>query len=268
MSQTPAPTVSASSTRLSKPPSRRPTNSARRSGLFGRDEAIGDRREGARIRHHRRRRRRRMRGRQRHVRLERTLLQGRVVAHVDRALRLGRHDRIGAREGFRHARDRGRLVVPFDEVAHGLALHEGGVRPIDMRAPLALVHRAGRAHDEDRHPVDIGVIDAHRRVQEPDQVVQDHRHRPALGLGVAVRDLHGDLLVLAEQHGRLVAAVIDQRIVQAAEARARIQRDVFEPVLLDQIDDDVRLPAAQARVGCACRHGFDLVQRTCPPWAS
>jgi hypothetical protein len=55
-------------------------------------------------------------------------------------------------------------------------------------------------------------------------------------------DLHRDLFVVAEQRWRLVLAVIDQRIVQPAKARSRIQRDIGEPVLLDQIDDDIRLP--------------------------
>src|SRR5262249_14174046 len=50
--------------------------------------------------------------------------------------------------------------------------------------------------------------------------------------------------VLAQHHRRLVAAVIDQRIVQPAEARARIERDEGKAVAFDQVDDDVGLPAA------------------------
>ena len=213
--------------------------------MLGGEQLVGDRRDRARIGRHRRRRRGRAGGRQRAPsRVERLLLQRGVVAHVDRALRLGGHDRIGAREAFRHALDRGRLVVPFDVVADRVALHQRGVGPVDVRPALGLVHRAGRADDEDRHPVDIGVVDRHAGVQQADQVVQDHRHRLAGRLGIAVRDLHRDLLVLAQHHRRLVAAVVDQRIVQAAEARARIERDVREAVALDQVDDDVGLPAA------------------------
>ncbi len=73
--------------------------------------------------------------------------------------------------------------------------------------------------------------------------MDDRHHRLAARLGVAVGDLHGDLFVIAEQHRRLVLAVIDQRIVQAAVTRAGIERDVGKIVLLDQIDDDVGLPA-------------------------
>ena len=40
----------------------------------------------------------------------------------------------------------------------------------------------------------------------------------------------------------MIAAVIDQRIVQPAIARAGIERDIGKTVVLEQIDDDVRLP--------------------------
>ena len=56
-------------------------------------------------------------------------------------------------------------------------------------------------------------------------------------------DLHGDLFMLAEQHGRIVLAVVDQRIVESAIAGARVKRDIFEVVALDHVDDDVRLPS-------------------------
>jgi hypothetical protein len=100
-------------------------------------------------------------------------------------------------------------------------------------------------------------------VQHADHVVHDRHHRLAGRLGVAVGDLHRDLFVLAEQDRRLVAAVIDQRVVQAAIARARIERDIGEAVMLDQVDDDVGLPrllgVADGRVG------FDDVVHRCGP---
>jgi hypothetical protein len=39
-------------------------------------------------------------------------------------------------------------------------------------------------------------------------------------LGIAVRDLHRGLFVLAQHHVGIIAAVIDDRIVQSAVARA------------------------------------------------
>src|SRR5690348_15858868 len=127
-SQTAAPAVSASSTRLSNPPGRRPAYSARIRGCSA-ATSLSAMAASAR-------------GRQRDILRELVLLQRRVVAHVDRALRLGGHHRIGAREGFRHAFDRARLVVPLAVVADGVALDQRGVGPIDMRAPAALVHGA------------------------------------------------------------------------------------------------------------------------------
>jgi hypothetical protein len=87
-------------------------------------------------------------------------------------------------------------------------------------------------------------------MQHADDVVYDRRHRPAGRLGVAMRDLHRDLLMLTEQERRIVTAVVDQRIVQAAIARAGIERDIRKTVMLDQVDDNVGLPGA---LGIACR---------------
>ena len=217
--------------------------------MIGLEQLLGDRRDGARIGRHRGGCRDRGGRRQRDLAGQRILLQGGVVAHIDRALRLGGHDRIGARKGFRHALDRARLVVPLDEVPDGVALHQRRMGPVDMRPPPSFVHRTGGPDDEDRHAVDIRIVDRHGGVQQPDQVVQDHGHRLAGGLGIAVGDLHRDLFVLAQHHRRLVAAVVDERIVQAAKARARIERDGRKAVALDQIDDDVGLPAAVVLVG-------------------
>src|SRR5215469_287533 len=82
-------------------------------------------------------------------------------------------------------------------------------------------------------------------------------HRLAARPCIAVCDLHGNFFVVAEQHRRIVFAVIDQRVVQPAETRPRIERDVGKAVTFDQIDDDVGLPTA---IGFAdsrptvCRH--------------
>ena len=231
--------------------------------IFRRQQTIGDRFQRFGVRRHRHRHLVVGRFRQRHVFRQRLLLQPGVVAHVDRALRLGHHRRVGARKRIRHALDARRLVVPFHVMAQLLAIDVGGVDPVDERPPPAFVHRPGGADDEDRAAVDIGVIDAHGGVQHADHVVHDRHHRPAGRLGVAVGDLHRDLLVLAQQDRRLVAAVIDQRIVQAAIAGARIERDIGKAVMLDQIDDDVGLPrllgVADGRVGFG-----DVVHRAGP----
>ena len=164
------------------------------------------------------------------IMIELGFLQAGVVAHVDRTLARAHHHRVGAREGARHAVDGGRLIVPFDKIANRLALNVGGVNPVDKRPALGFGQRPGGAHDEHRRAVEISVIDAHRRVQQADQVMHDGDHRLALGAGVTMGDLHGDLFMLAGQHRRIVLAIVDQRVVQAAVARAGIERDVLEVI--------------------------------------
>ena len=65
---------------------------------------------------------------------------------------------------------------------------------------LALVHRTGGADDEDRRPVDVGVVDRHRGVEEADEVMQDDGAGSSARLGEAVRHLDRDFLVLAQKH--------------------------------------------------------------------
>ena len=170
---------------------------------------------------------------------QRLLLQPGVIAHVDRALGLGHHDRVGAGEAVRDSLDAPRLIVPLGEIAHRLALHVGGVDPVDERPAPRLVHRTGRADDEDRRPIDVRVVDAHDGVQHPDDVVHDCNHRLSGDLRVPVGDLDRDLLVLAQHHRRVVLIVIDQGIMQAPVTCTRVQRDVREAVRFDQVGNDV-----------------------------
>jgi hypothetical protein len=58
-----------------------------------------------------------------------------------------------------------------------------------------------------------------------------------------MRQRDADLFMVAEDDlRRMVAAVIDQRIVQAAKGRAGIERDILELEGFEQIDDDIRSP--------------------------
>src|SRR6516164_3273927 len=98
---------------------------------------------------------------------------------------------VRAGEGIRHAVDGGRLIVPFHDVADRLALNIGGMNPIDEGAALGFGQGAGRTDDEHRRAIEIGVVDAHRRVQQPDDVMDDGDHRLAARPRIAVRDLHG-----------------------------------------------------------------------------
>jgi hypothetical protein len=76
-----------------------------------------------------------------------------------------------------------------------------------------------------------------------------------------VRDLHRDLFMLTEQERWIVAAVIDQRVMQAAIARARIERDIRKTIMFDQVDDNVGLPGALGVTSRRLRSVHGLVHR-------
>ncbi len=170
------------------------------------------------------------------------LLQPGVQGHVGRSARSGGRDAVGAGEHPGHGLDRAWLVVPLGELPDRLALDVGRVDPVDVRPATAVVGRSGPSEDQHGHAVDVGVVDAHRPLHQPDQVVQDDAHRTTGGLGVAVRQADGDLLVRALDHLHLVARVVHQRVVQPAEGRARVQRDVRQVQLPQGVDHDVGAP--------------------------
>ena len=76
------------------------------------------------------------------------------------------------------------------------------------------------------------------------------RHRPAGDLGIALRDRDRAFLVQAQQHLRLlVAEIIDEAVVQAAIARARIERDIGDVELAQRLGDDVAAEAGRVGAG-------------------
>ena len=86
----------------------------------------------------------------------------------------------------------------------------------------------------------VGVVDRHGGVLQADGAVRHDHHRLAFDLGVAVR--HGDrgfFVAAGEQFGILVAAVIDDGFVQAAEAGAGIGGAIFDAERLDHVDHEV-----------------------------
>ncbi len=145
-------------------------------------------------------------------------------------------DLVAVHEGFREALQRGRLVVPLDEVAH----HRD--RVLRRMAPVVAAHASGEvqrvAEDRNhRHPVAPGVVQRHRRVLQPYRRVAQRRRRLACRLVVAVRHRDGRLLVHAgDELGRRVAAVVDDRLVQAEEARAGVREDVVDAERADHVD--------------------------------
>ena len=168
-----------------------------------------------------------------------------VEIDVGRTARRGVGHPVGAQHRLAGRARRGRLVVPLGEVADDRALVGGGVDPVDPRPALHRVHRACCSQDQNGHAVAPGVEDRHGGVEQADVGVHRGAHRLAGDLGVAVRDRDRGFLVQAEDHLRLlVAEEVDDGVVQAAIARARIERDIRNVERTQRLGDDV---AAEGR---------------------
>ena len=83
--------------------------------------------------------------------------------------------------------------------------------------------------------------DPHHRVVQARRRKRDDRHRLAGHRVVAIGDVHRRLLVAARQPlRRLVAAVVDERLVKPSEARRGIGGDVLEVECLEHVHHEVR----------------------------
>jgi hypothetical protein len=74
--------------------------------------------------------------------------------------------------------------------------------------------------------------------------VEQHQHRLALDLGIAVRHGNRRFFVTGGKEFRLrIVAVVDQGFVQAREAGARIRHHILKIELLQHVDHVVRTGA-------------------------
>jgi hypothetical protein len=77
-------------------------------------------------------------------------------------------------------------------------------------------------------------------VLQADGAMRCDEHRLAFGFEVPVRHGDGRLLVHAgDQLGALVAAIVDDRLVQTAEARTGIGGDILEAECLQHVHHEV-----------------------------
>ena len=166
------------------------------------------------------------------------LLQAAVEHDHDRRHRRGERDLIGAHGRLGEVGQRPRRVVPLGVVAD----HRRGVLHAVVPLGAAPDRRVGVVAEDHvhRHAIAPRVVDRHRRMLQADRPVRHHRKRFALRLEVGVRHRHRRLFVAAgEELGTPVAAVVDERFVQPAEARARVRADVVEPERLEHVDHEV-----------------------------
>ena len=164
-----------------------------------------------------------------------------LAVHRQQDRRHGRRhgDLVGAHRRLGEMLQRGRLIVPFDEIAHDHRRIDRRVRRFKGKPPNGDVHRVAGDH-VDRDLVAEGVVQRHRGMLEPDGALDQHGQGPAFDLGIAMRHRHRDFLMHAAEHFRLlVHAAIDDRFVQAAEGRGGRLRDVIEIETLQHIEHEV-----------------------------
>ena len=139
--------------------------------------------------------------------------------------------------------ERGRIVVPLDVIAGDDADILRGVVPLDAGpAHLHIAHIAD--HHIHRHAVAPGIVHRHGGVLQPDGAVGAHAQRLALDLVVAVAHRDRNFLMRAGEEFRAdIAAVVDERLMQAAEARGRVGGDVVESEAFQAVDHEVAAAA-------------------------
>ncbi len=71
--------------------------------------------------------------------------------------------------------------------------------------------------------------------------MKNYTHRLAGRPCVTVGYLYRDFLVLADHQLWVIFTIINNRVMESAEARTGVHGDVLDVVLLEQINDDVGL---------------------------
>ena len=151
---------------------------------------------------------------------------------------------------------RHRRVVPLGEVAHQRVDVLRRMKGRHARRAIGGVHVVA-ADDDHRHAVAPGIVNAHRRMLQADGAVHQRHQRFAGNLEVAVCHADGGLFMHAgEEFGAFVLAVIDQRLVQGAEARSRIAGQIFDVERLDDVDHEVGAGFAAFVLELGRRAGF------------
>src|SRR5262245_4016792 len=115
--------------------------------------------------------------------------------------------------------------------------------PVDPRTAFTRIHRPRAAHDHHRSVIAPGVVDRHRGMLKANHVVDNGGHDLTRRFGITMRNRDGDLFVAAENHlrvGLTAALVIDERIVNTAKTRPRVESNIFNAENFQKINDEIR----------------------------
>ena len=169
-----------------------------------------------------------------------TLLQVPVDDHGHRPHRRCHGDSVGTGHGLREVLQGERRIVPLDVIAHHAHAVLGGMRPLHARASLGGVKMVAGEQDH-RRAVAPGVVDRHGRMLQSHRAVAEHAQRPSGDLVIAMRH-RGCLLFMnaGQQFRGLIAAIVDDGLVNAPEAGAGVGGDVVEAQALDHVHHEIR----------------------------
>ena len=99
---------------------------------------------------------------------------------------------------------------------------------------------------------------------QADDAVTGHRNRLSRYLGIALAYMDSDVLVHAGDDFWFIIAVIDDSFVQTAVARRTIDRQIFDPKRIEDIDHEV--PAARRLIRWVIRRRHGLGSRLQQAW--
>ena len=182
------------------------------------------------------------------------LLKPSVEHHDDGGHRRGEGNLIRTNRRLGKVGQRPREVVPFRVVAD----HRGCVlnAVVPLCAPPDRRIGVGSEDHVHRHAIAPRVVDGHRRVLQAHGSVRHDGERLALRLVVGMGHGHRRFFVTAGDELRpCVAAMVHERLVESAEARARIGADVFEAERLEHVHHVVRAAVARCRPAPGRRAG-------------
>ena len=106
------------------------------------------------------------------------------------------------------------------------------------------IHRARGPHDEDRHAIAKGIVNAHHAMHEADIGVNDRRHRFAGGFGIAMCNANGMIFMQAQDHARIdIAQMVDDGIMQAAIAGTGIEAHIGKAKAAQHLRGHIACPS-------------------------
>lgn len=148
-----------------------------------------------------------------------------------------------------------RLLVEFEHWAHESRLISAGMDPVNPGAATRIIKGPSRSQNKHGDAARKSIVDGHGGVHETNVGMERNGHRPFRDLCVSMGDSYGVLLVKTGDHlGGRIATVVNNAIVDASIARARVESDIAKVKAGDLLCNGITAQANKVCVLCqACR---------------